>query len=184
MATYLIDMDALKTREKVIIAVFGPRNTGKSTAIMELAKHFPFEPEYEQIFPKEGSTDPMTDIVYKGPFTSKKTGQKLKLGICSFGDDKSMLEDYFLPLVIDDHCDVIVVACHNLIEVEGNTYNFIDEIALKYNYRLISTSNLRDDYSRWEKCDLATSHTVSSINGVNINAIFATNMINLIKSIV
>ena len=169
MATYLSNMETLKQREKVIIAVFGPANTGKSTAIMELAKHFPFEPKYELIFPEEESSDPLSDIVCKGFFTSKKTGQKLKLGICSFGDYKSMLEDYFLPLVIDDHCDVIVVACHNLIEVEGNTYNFIDEIALKYNYRLISTSNLRDDYSRWEKCKLATSRNVSLVNDININ---------------
>lgn len=173
-------MDTLKTREKVIIAVFGPANVGKSTAIMELAKRFPWEPKYEPIFPEEKSTEPVTDIVCKGPFTSKKTGQKLKLGICSFGDDTSMLEKHFLPLVIDDHCDVIVVACHNLIKVEGNTYNFIDEIALKYNYRLISTSNLRDDNYRWKDSNL----TLSCVNGANLNEICAVNMINLIQSIV
>ena len=164
----------------MIIAVFGPANTGKSTAIMELAKHFPFEPKPEQVFPEGESTDPMTDIVCKGPFTSKKTGQKLKLGICSFGDNKSMLEDYFLPLVIDDNCDVIVVACHNLIEVEGNTYYFINNVARQNNYRLISTSNLRDDNYRWKDGNL----TLSFVNGGNLNEIFAENMINLIKSIV
>ena len=184
MATYLIDMETLEKRERVIIAVFGPANTGKSTAIMELAKRFPFEANSEPIFPEDESADSITDIVCKGSFTSKKTGEKLRLGICSFGDDKSMLVKYFLPFVIDDHCDVIVVACHNLVEVEGNTYNFIDEVALKYNYRLISTSHLRDDNYRWEKYNLATSHTVSSINGIDINEILAENMINLIMSIV
>ncbi|MBR5685124.1 MAG: hypothetical protein IKX18_03090 [Muribaculaceae bacterium] len=177
-------METLKTREKVIIAVFGKPNMGKSHAIMELAKRFPFEPKYDLLFPEDDSKDPMTDIVCKGSFICKKTGKKKKLGICSCGDYKSVLEKYFLPLVIDDHCDMIVVACHNLIEKEGNTYNFIDEVALKYNYRLISTSNLSDDCGRWEKCGLATTHTVSLINGVNINEVFADNMINLIQSIV
>ncbi len=180
MATYLIDMDTLKTREKVIIAVFGPANVGKSTAIMELAKRFPWEPKYEQVFPDEESTDPMTDIVCKGPFTSKKTDQKLKLGICSFGDDKSMLEKHFLPLVIDDHCDVIVVACHNLIQVDWNTYHFINNVARQYNYRLISTSNIRDDNYRWKDNNL----TLSCVNGAFLNEIFADNIINLIQSIV
>lgn len=180
MATYLIDMDTLKTREKVIIAVFGPANVGKSTAIMELAKRFPWEPKYEQVFPDEESTDPMTDIVCKGPFTSKKTGQKLKLGICSFGDDKSMLEKNFLPLVIDDHCDVIVVACHNYRETDTNTYNYIAEVALENNYRLMSTSILHDDDTWWKETPFTPLH----VNGININEIFADNMINLIKSIV
>ena len=184
MATYLIDMETLKTREKVIIAVFGPSNTGKSTAIMELVKRFPFEQNYKRIHPEEKSTYPLTDIVCKGLFTSNKTGKKLKLGICSFGDDKPMLKKYFLPFVVDDKCDVIIVACHNLIEVEGNTYNYIDEVAIKYNYRLISTSNLRDDAGRWEKCGLLTSYSISLINGITINEIFAENMINLIKSII
>ena len=180
MATYLIDMETLEKRERVIIAVFGPANTGKSTAIMELAKRFPFEANSEPIFPEDESADPITDIVCKGSFTSKKTGEKLRLGICSFGDDKSMLVKYFLPFVIDDHCDVIVVACHNFKETEGNTYNYIAEVSLDNNYRLISTSILHDDDTWWKE----TPFTPHQVNGMNINEIFVENMINLIQSIV
>ncbi|MBR5169953.1 MAG: hypothetical protein IKW85_05235 [Muribaculaceae bacterium] len=88
-------METLKTREKVIIAVFGPANTGKSTAIMELANRFPFDGQSVTIEPKSDYTGPVTDIVRKGQFTSKLTGKKATLGICSFGDTRPMLEKFF-----------------------------------------------------------------------------------------
>ena len=177
----LIDMETLKRpREKVIIAVFGLRNNGKSTAIMELVNRFPFEPNYTRIHPKEELSESLVDIVCKGQFTSKRTGKKVRLGICSYGDSKALLEEHFLPLVIDHNCDVIVVACHNFRETEGNTYNYIAEVALDNNYRLISTSILHDDDIWWKETPFTPFH----VNCVNINEIFAKNMINLIKSIV
>ena len=178
-------METLNAREKVIIAVFGPANRGKSTAIMELANRFPFEPKFEIVYPKEDTTEPASDFVCKGPFTSELTCKKITVGICSFGDYKSILEEFFLPLVINDKCNVIVVACHNLAEVDGNTFNYIDEIAIANGYRLISTSILNDEYARWEKIGVPTKcvNSVNMVNGVSINEIFADNMINLIKSI-
>lgn len=153
---------------------------------MELAKRFPFDGQSVSIHPKSDHTGPVTDIVHKGQFTSKLTGKKVNLGICSFGDDKSILGKHFLPFVVDDQCEVIVVACHNLVEVIGNTYNFIDEVAFANDYRLISTSILRDDNARWKKAGLPLHHenNVNNVNGVNINEIFADNLINLITSIV
>ena len=180
MATYLIDMETLKNRERTIVAVFGPRDIGKSSAIMELVKRFPFEPNYKRIHPKEDLPDPLVDLVCKGQFTSKQTGKKVRLGICSYGDSKALLQEHFLPLVIDDKCDVIIVACHNFRETEGNTYNYIAEVALDNNYRLISTSILHDDDTWWKKTPFSPHH----VNGVNINEIFAENIINLITSIV
>ena len=173
-------MDTLNTREKVIIVVFGSANLGKSTSIMELAKRFPYEPKPIQVYPKPDASEPVTDMVCKGLFTSRLTNEEVKLGICSFGDYKSILEEYFLPLVTEDQCDVIVVACHNFRETEGNTYNYIAEVALDNNYRLISTSILHDDDTWWKE----TPFTPHQVNGVNINKIFADNMIKLIKSIV
>ena len=176
----LIDMETLKRpREKVIIAVFGLRNIGKSTAIMELVNRFPFEPNYTRIHPKEELSESLVDIVCKGQFTSKRTGKKVRLGICSYGDSKALLEEHFLPLVIDDKCDVIVVACHNFKEIEGNTYNYITEVALDNNYRLLSTSILHDDDMRRKETPFTPFH----VNDVNVNEIFAENMVNLITSI-
>lgn len=182
VATYRV-MDTLNTREKVIIAVFGPANAGKSTVIMELANRFPFNGKPVTIYSQSDDDGHVTDLVLKGDFTSKLTGKKASLGICSYGDDRQTLEKYFLPFVIEN-CDVIVVACHNLVEVDGNTYNFIDKVALNHNYRLLTTSILRDDYVRWEKEGLSSGHLAFHVNCVNINEIFADNMINLIKSIV
>lgn len=173
-------METLKPREKVIIAVFGRANDGKSTSIMELANLFPFETKNNRVYPENDSIELKTDIVCKGQFTSKLTGKKVSLGICSFGDDRSMLEKYFLPFVTDDQCDVIVVACHHLKEVEENTYNFIAETALADNYRLITTTNMLDNDLWWKKTPFTPLH----VNGVNINEIFAKNMINLITSII
>lgn len=172
-------METLKLREKVIIAVFGPANKGKSTAIVELASRFPFELKSERIHPKEDTAEPLSDIVCKGQFMSK-TGQKATLGICSFGDDRSILEKYFLPFVVDGRCDVIVVACHNHRDVDENTYNFIADVALANDYRLITTTNLLDNDVWWKK----TPFTPFLVNGVNINEIFADNMISLIQNIV
>ena len=180
MATYLIDMETLKTREKVIIAVFGPANSGKSTSIMELAKRFPFEPNYKRIYPIEDPFEPLTDIVCKGQFTSNLTHKKVKLGICTFGDNKELLEEHFLSLVTDAKCDVIVVACHNFKDTDGNTYNYIADTSLANNYRLISTSILHDDNTWWQGEPFTRFH----VNDININEIFADNMINLIKSII
>lgn len=173
-------MDTLNTREKVIIVVFGSTNLGKSTSIMKLARRFPFESKPVQVYPKTDANEPTTDMVCKGVFTSLLTNEEVKLGICSFGDSKSMLEEYFLPLVTEDQCDVIVVACHNFRETEGNTYNYIAEVALDNNYRLISTSILHDDNTWWKETPFTPLH----VNGINVNEIFADNTINLIKSIV
>lgn len=147
---------------------------------MEFAKRFPFDGQPIPVYSQSDDAGRVTDVVRKGQFTSKLTGKKATLGICSFGDNRSMLEDYFLPFVIDDHCDVIVVACHNFANTDGNTYNFIDKIAIDNNYRLISTSILYDNNDRWGNDSLVLHH----INAVNINEIFADNMIKLIKSIV
>ena len=86
----------METRlKKVIIAVVGSAETGKSSAINQLANTFPFI-DKKIIFPdiKEENND----VVCFGKYQNNE-GKELTLGICSFGDHKSYLKDYFLPLI-------------------------------------------------------------------------------------
>ena len=165
-----------KNLKKVIIAVVGSANTGKSAAIKQLSCKFPFM-DKKTIFPKNNEEN--NDVVCYGKYLNQ-IGKEHSLGICSFGDYKSMLEEYFLPLIERHSCDVIVAACHNYQGTEGNTFNYIVNVARKYGYRLITTSILRDDTIDTMSHEEKKSNEVIHI----LNDIFAENFINLITSIV
>lgn len=167
----------METRlKKVIIAVVGSTETGKSSAINQLANTFPFI-DKKIIFPdiKEENND----VVCFGKYQNNE-GKELTLGICSFGDHKSYLKDYFLPLIEKYSCNVIVGACHNYRETDGNTFNYILNLARKHDYRLITTSILRDDANDTMNDEQKNNNKIIHF----LNEIFAENMSNFIKSIV
>lgn len=165
-----------KELKKVIVAVVGSANTGKSTAIKQLACKFPFL-EKKTIFPDDNEEN--NDVVRYGKYLDLK-GEEHSLGICSFGDFKYMLEDYFLPLIENYSCEIVVAACHNYQGTEGNTFNYIVNVARKYGYRLITTSILRDDAMDTMNEEEKKSNEVIDI----LNDIFAENITNLIKTII
>lgn len=165
-----------KELKKVIVAVVGSANTGKSTAIKQLACKFPFL-EKKTIFPDDNEEN--NDVVRYGKYQNQE-GKELTLGVCSFGDNNSMLEEYFIPLIEKHSCDVIVVACHNYQDTERNTFNYIVKAARKYGYRLITTSILRDDaMDTMNNEDKRTNEVIYILNDI-----FADNIINLIKTII
>ncbi len=171
-------------KEKVIIAVVGPANTGKSSAIMQLAKQFSFLGNFNQMHPEE-TEEPKYDVVGWGIYHSLRTNNDVKLGICSTGDTKPILEQHFRPLIDEQHCDVLVVACHNYQEREGNTFYYIAKLADEYGYRLLSTSIIRDEMveripiTEWTD----KGNGPIDVNGKVLNEIFAENLGHIITTL-
>ena len=171
--------------EKVIIAVVGPPNTGKSSAIMQLVKRFSLLGGFHQEHPKEPE-EPKNDAVGWGLFISERTSNQVKLGICSTGDSKSILEEYLKPLIDEQHCDIIVVACHNYQERESNTLYYITTLAKEDGYRLLSTSIIRDEsINRMSITGWADKGNNSIDENVKVlNEIFADNLSHTITTLI
>ncbi|MBP5560694.1 MAG: hypothetical protein J6X70_02690 [Muribaculaceae bacterium] len=169
-------------KKKVIIALVGTRNAGKTAAIRKLVEIFPFSSEPEYL---SGKLNECYDISVVGQYNSPN-GEVKTIGICSFGDYIcDGLDKEFRPLATIYHCDVIVVPCHNYQDKEGNTYRYIDDTAKEHGYKLLTTSIIRDESIPYVTIDEWKLKGGSEIvvNGVSLNEIFAQNMINLIKSL-
>ncbi len=171
-------------KEKVIIAVVGKSNSGKTAAIRKLAECLPFSEEKKFLWGK--LEDRFEDFSFFADYISPSGGETKKIGICSLGDYiRNGLEDVFLPLVKDYHCDLIVVPCHNYRDVIGNTFKYLEDVARENDYKLLTTSIISDHsvtempLNEW----VANGNGEIQVNGVILNEIFAQNMINLINAL-
>ena len=170
-------MELKEFNRKAIIAIVGKPNTGKTTALKTLISSFPFDNKPEYIWPVD---DPNPyDVVCYGDFLNN--GKKIRVGIATFGDMVDMQNEHMLPLITQNHCDVVVTACHNYMETRGNTYYNLCQVALEYNYVLFSTAIIRTELSNYKLhpqfADLLKQ------NESLLNSVFAQNTINLIKEL-
>lgn len=164
--------------EKFVIAVVGRPDAGKSSAIIELTKRFPFYRKPDIVFPKN-LDEQISDVVQVGEYKCEKSNRIIKIGICSFGDNNDFLSDYYLPLLSDWKCAIVVVACHNRWRVESNTYEYVAKKAKENGYKFLTTSIIRyePEFNIGENGDENNSNSIMSL----LNEVFAENMINLIK---
>ena len=103
--------------KKLVIAVSGASNRGKTTSIKKvkglLKKQYPNGKISESLQPRL-----RVDILYTF------TVGDVKIGIASQGDIPDNLEKFFNRL-IQEGCEIIICACHTL---DSATYRFIDAL--------------------------------------------------------
>ena len=155
--------------EKFVIAVVGKPSVGKSSALLELTARFPFI-KSEPIFKHNH------DLAVVGEYVSENSNQLKKLGICTIGDDIQFLEEGYLPLLIKDKCDIVIVASRNKRDLASNTFNYVADRAKENGYKFLTNSIIHDEkeYNNDGSC-------VDSVNEALLNQVFAENMINLIN---
>jgi hypothetical protein len=109
--------------EKLLIAVRGPANSGKTATIVRVYKII--EKKYK---PNVLSVTP--------PFWGKEirailTIEKIKIGIVSLGDPSNKPRknlEYFLQYFSRQDCQIIICACRT----KGSTYDAVDHMKQKY----------------------------------------------------
>lgn len=159
--------------EKFVIAVVGRPDAGKSSALLKLIERFPFINSSVPIYKQNH------DMAVMREYLNEKSNQIKKLGICTIGDDIKSLEVGYVPLLIKNKCDIVVVACRNKRDVASNTFNYVADRAKENGYKFLTTSIIRyePEFNLGGNDDENDGNTIISL----LNEVFAENMINLIK---
>lgn len=122
-----------------LIALYGIANSGKSTLLKEVIKHF--KPNLE------ANKDDMEIIFeYKG----------YKIGIATGGDYQEYLEKN-LRNFVNEKCDFLITACRTKGQTHTAIYNICDEFSIKndnggYDIEWILKSRLDDKISIKDIC--------------------------------
>ena len=158
---------------KTIIAVKESAEKGKTHAVKEAAKRFPFQSvEY---FDYNGNNIPQNEkgeIICRG--TINVNGNEKTIGFSSEGDYRSVVDNALKVITCGEtiEVDVIVTASRT----RGGSVDAINDFAAKHGYDVIWTSLYHGVNINGEKSLLLS-------NGFNLNIAFAENMETLIKNL-
>jgi hypothetical protein len=158
---------------KTIIAVKESAEKGKTHAVKEAAKRFPFQSvEY---FDYNGNNIPQNEkgeIICRG--TINVNGNEKTIGFSSEGDYRSVVDNALKVITCGEtiEVDVIVTASRT----RGGSVDAINDFAAKHGYDVIWTSLYHGVNINGEKSMLLS-------NGFNLNIAFAENMETLIKNL-
>ena len=158
---------------KTIIAVKESAEKGKTHAVKEAAKRFPFQSvEY---FDYKGNNIPQNEkgeIICRG--TINVNGNEKTIGFSSEGDYRSVVDNALKVITCGEtiEVDVIVTASRT----RGGSVDAINDFAAKHGYDVIWTSLYHGVNINGEKSLLLS-------NGFNLNIAFAENMETLIKNL-
>ena len=158
---------------KTIIAVKESAEKGKTHAVKEAAKRFPFQSvEY---FDYNGNNIPQNEkgeIICRG--TINVNGNEKTIGFSSEGDYRSVVDNALKVITCGEtiEVDVIVTASRT----RGGSVDAINDFAAKHGYDVIWTSLYHGVNINGEKNLLLS-------NGFNLNIAFAENMETLIKNL-
>ena len=158
---------------KTIIAVKESAEKGKTHAVKEAAKRFPFQSvEY---FDYNGNNIPQNEkgeIICRG--TINVNGNEQTIGFSSEGDYRSVVDNALKVITCGEtiEVDVIVTASRT----RGGSVDAINDFAAKHGYDVIWTSLYHGVNINGEKSMLLS-------NGFNLNITFAENMETLIKKL-
>ena len=162
-----------KKAMKTIIAIKESAEKGKTHAVKEAAKRFPFQSvEY---FDYNGNNIPQNEkgeIICRG--TINVNGNEKTIGFSSEGDYRSVVDNALKVITCGEtiEVDVIVTASRT----RGGAVDAIKDFAAKHGYDVIWTSLYHGVNINGEKSMLLS-------NGFNLNIAFAENMETLIKSL-
>ena len=158
---------------KTIIAIKESAEKGKTHAVKEAAKRFPFQSvEY---FDYNGNNIPQNEkgeIICRG--TINVNGNEKTIGFSSEGDYRSVVDNALKVITCGEtiEVDVIVTASRT----RGGSVDAINDFAAKHGYDVIWTSLYHGVNINGEKSMLLS-------NGFNLNIAFAENMETLIKNL-
>ena len=162
-----------KKAMKTIIAVKESAEKGKTHAVKEAARRFPFQSvEY---FDYNGNNIPQNEkgeIICRG--TINVNGNEKTIGFSSEGDYRSVVDNALKVIICGEtiEVDVIVTASRT----RGGSVDAINDFAAKHGYDVIWTSLYHGVNINGEKSMLLS-------NGFNLNIAFAENMETLIKNL-
>ena len=145
---------------KTIIAVKESAEKGKTHAVKEAAKRFPFQ------------SNEKGEIICRG--TINVNGNEKTIGFSSEGDYRSVVDNALKVITCGEtiEVDVIVTASRT----RGGSVDAINDFAAKHGYDVIWTSLYHGVNINGEKSMLLS-------NGFNLNIAFAENMETLIKNL-
>ena len=142
---------------KTIIVISGRGSTGKTASVIEIRKEMIEKGGISQNFRPLGGTDDFRDIVF---YNGKK------IAFLSMGDPiKEHLK--FLESLAKEDVDIYICASRT----KGSTIDNVKQIASKYGYKIIRTSNYRGG-----KGGIMP-------NGVELNSLFADSIIHLVDNL-
>ena len=158
---------------KTIIAVKESAEKGKTHAVKEAAKRFPFQSvEYFDYYGYNIPQNEKGEIICRG--TINVNGNEKTIGFSSEGDYRSVVDNALKVITCGEtiEVDVIVTASRT----RGGSVDAINDFAAKHGYDVIWTSLYHGVNINGEKSMLLS-------NGFNLNIAFAENMETLIKNL-
>ncbi len=158
---------------KTIIAVKESAEKGKTHAVKEAAKRFPFQSvEYFDYYGNNIPQNEKGEIICRG--TINVNGNEKTIGFSSEGDYRSVVDNALKVITCGEtiEVDVIVTASRT----RGGSVDAINDFATKHGYDVIWTSLYHGVNINGEKSMLLS-------NGFNLNIAFAENMETLIKNL-
>ncbi len=165
----------VKTKKamKTIIAIKESAEKGKTHAVKEAAKRFPFQSvEYFDYYGNNIPQNEKGEIICRG--TINVNGNEKTIGFSSEGDYRSVVDNALKVITCGEtiEVDVIVTASRT----RGGSVDAINDFAAKHGYDVIWTSLYHGVNINGEKSMLLS-------NGFNLNIAFAENMETLIKNL-
>ena len=162
-----------KKAMKTIIAIKESAEKGKTHAVKEAAKRFPFQSvEY---FDYNGNNIPQNEkgeIICRG--TINVNGNEKTIGFSSEGDYRSVVDNALKVITCGETIEVDVIVTDS--RTRGGSVDAINDFAAKHGYDVIWTSLYHGVNINGEKSLLLS-------NGFNLNIAFAENMETLIKNL-
>ena len=162
-----------KKAMKTIIAIKESAEKGKTHAVKEAAKRFPFQSvEYFDYYGNNIPQNEKGEIICRG--TINVNGNEKTIGFSSEGDYRSVVDNALKVITCGEtiEVDVIVTASRT----RGGSVDAINDFAAKHGYDVIWTSLYHGVNINGEKSMLLS-------NGFNLNIAFAENMETLIKNL-
>lgn len=158
---------------KLIIAVCGKKNYGKSSSLVQLFNSgIMISPVI--VSPK----NPQYEVVAYGNYKHKTN---IKVGINSYGDNATHINK-FLPVLINIGCEVIITASR----CEGTkSFDAVAQLSLQYGYELILIGNYchfqNIRYSQTQSAKMGMAQNL--INGTNLNDLFCKHTTDMITKL-
>ena len=158
---------------KTIIAIKESAEKGKTHAVKEAAKRFPFQSvEYFDYYGNNIPQNEKGEIICRG--TINVNGNEKTIGFSSEGDYRSVVDNALKVITCGETIDVDIIVTAS--RTRGGAVNAINDFAAKHGYDVIWTSLYHGVNINGEKSMLLS-------NGFNLNIAFAENMETLIKNL-
>ena len=158
---------------KTIIVVKESAEKGKTHAVKEAARLFPFKTvEYFDYYGNNIPQNEKGEIICRGIIDVN--GKEKAIGFSSEGDYRSVVENALKVITCGETIDVDIIVTAS--RTRGGSIDAINDFADKYGYDVIWTSLYHGVNINGEKSMLLS-------NGFNLNIAFAENMETLIKNL-